>query len=57
MGVFAFTVDCLRYRRLVLSPTRLVGHTTIVGHLHLYQPPLPLPTGVIAFTVGLRYHR
>lgn len=31
---------CLHRRRLVSSPTWLVGHTTIVGHPRLYHRPI-----------------
>ncbi|BAD81211.1 HGWP repeat containing protein-like [Oryza sativa Japonica Group] len=60
---------CLRRRRLVSSPIWLVGHTTVVGRLHLHRRPasvaadwclrlhgwpiMPPLLGVYIFTAGL----
>nr|BAD22034.1 HGWP repeat containing protein-like [Oryza sativa Japonica Group] len=83
-GVFAYMVGwshhrcwasttsppaCLRRRRLVSSPIWLVGHTTVVGRLHLHRPAvssaadwcfrlhgwpiMPPLLGVYDFTAGL----
>nr|AAV32120.1 hypothetical protein [Oryza sativa Japonica Group] len=38
LGVYVFIAGRLVRRRLVFPPTRLVGHTTVVGRLRLHRP-------------------
>ncbi len=67
LGIYIFIAGLrLRRHRLVSPPIRLVGHTTVVGRLHLHRLaclrrhvyiftiglPSSSPTGVSAYTVG-----
>jgi hypothetical protein len=56
LGVYVFIAGRLVRCRLVFPPTRLVGHTTVVGRLRLHQPACVRLRRLVSSPTRLAYY-